>query len=93
MNTQISTNPRLMRKIVKQTKNKKSHIEGYFAYDYGFIAVNLNCKTFKKNSFNKFVSEFTRILTHEVLHFLIYEETNTVATQYEEEIIDAITRG
>lgn len=91
MKIEISNKPKLIHDVAQKHDTSIGEIEGYFLYDFNYLCINLNCDTFLELSFDEFVKEFTRVITHEILHRLIFQETEMVANEAEEQIIEGMT--
>ena len=91
-NIEIALHPNSIDKVCKQTKAIPSELEGYFLYDSDLVCINLNCDTFIDATERVIITQFSRVVTHEILHKLIYEQTNAVSDEFEEILVDKLSK-
>jgi hypothetical protein len=91
-NINISVTPRSLNEVCNQTNTNAVEIEGYYLYDKDTICINLICETFSDAKECDIINDFTRVVTHEFLHKVIYTQTNAVSDEFEEKIVNKISK-
>jgi hypothetical protein len=88
----ISLTPKSIDRVLKQVVTIRSNLEGYFLYDTDEICINLNCDTFRDATERVIINNFQRVVVHEFLHKLIYEQTKAVTSEFEEKVVHEISK-
>ena len=91
--TEISISPRLIKTVCKQQKVKPEDLEAYYLYDKDIVCVNLGCDTFRDSKESSIIKDFSRVVTHEFLHKVIYTQTNEVSNDFEEQIVIKMSKN